>query len=113
MLNWQKLQKILNYSESLFAIPLNEEFVYISNDSSSDKLGDTVRGLIKDCQPGGAMQIEMPFSSKSNTGRSFKNFLKVHIQQAKNKRFEDVISSGRHQASQSGHFLVILNKLKI
>ncbi|KAJ8961200.1 hypothetical protein NQ318_008883, partial [Aromia moschata] len=82
---------------SLFAIPLNDEFVYISHDKSPDRLGDAVRGLLQDCQPGGAMQVEVPYSSQLNSE-------KIHIQQATNKGFDDTVTSGRHQHIQPLHF---------
>ncbi|KAG5884758.1 hypothetical protein JTB14_029239 [Gonioctena quinquepunctata] len=90
---------------SLLAIPLNEEFVYISEeDGPTDSLGDMVRGLMMDCQPGGAMQVEVPYSSQPSLEKNFKKFLQVHIQQARSKGFDDTVTSGRHQHSQPAHF---------
>ncbi|KAJ8928314.1 hypothetical protein NQ314_019135 [Rhamnusium bicolor] len=91
---------------SLFAIPLNDEFVYVSQDGLPDKLGEAVKGLLLDCQPGGAMQVEIPYSSQPSAEKSFKKFLQVHIQQARSKGFDDTVSSGRHQHSQPLHFEV-------
>ncbi|CAH0557875.1 unnamed protein product [Brassicogethes aeneus] len=100
----KKTRIVNNSGGSLFAIPLNEEFVFVSTDGAQDQLGDMVRGLILDCQPGGAMHVEPPFSTLSNAEKSFERFLRVHIDQAKNKGFEDVISTGRHQTQQSAYF---------
>ncbi|KAJ8973619.1 hypothetical protein NQ317_003249 [Molorchus minor] len=58
-----KKTRIINTTgSSLFAIPLNDEFVYISEDKPPDRLGDAVRGLILDCLPGASMQVEVPYS---------------------------------------------------
>ncbi|CAG9835295.1 unnamed protein product [Diabrotica balteata] len=90
---------------SVFAIPMNDEFVYIEEaDSYTDDLGHMVRGLLLDCQPGGAMQLEVPYSSQPGGEKNFKKFLLVHIQQARTKGFDDTVSSGRHQHSQAAHF---------
>lgn len=86
---------------------MNEEFVFISaEEPCSDKLGDAVRGLIQGCQPGGAMQIQPPFSTQPYSERSFLKFLQVHVKQARTKGFNDTASSSRHQISQSVYFEV-------
>ncbi|XP_056646647.1 nonsense-mediated mRNA decay factor SMG8 [Diorhabda sublineata] len=90
---------------SLFSIPPNNEFVYIEEELGPyDKLGNMVRNLLMDCQPGGALQLEVPYSSQPNGGKNFKKFMHVHIQQARTKGFDDTVSSGRHQHSQNTHF---------
>ncbi|CAG9823382.1 unnamed protein product [Phaedon cochleariae] len=90
---------------SLLAIPLNDEFVYISEKASpNDRLGEMVRGLIADCQPGGGIHVEVPYSSQPNLQKSFKRFLQTHIEQARTRGFDDTVSSGRHQHAQSMHF---------
>ncbi|KAJ8911497.1 hypothetical protein NQ315_014422 [Exocentrus adspersus] len=89
---------------SLFAIPLNDEFVYISEGEPSDKLFDAVKGFLLDCQPGGVTQIEAPYSNGPKSEKNFQRFLEVHIQQAKHKGFDDTVNSGRHQHSHPSHF---------
>ncbi|XP_017784295.1 PREDICTED: protein SMG8 isoform X2 [Nicrophorus vespilloides] len=84
--------RIISYNKawSLFAIPLNEEFVFVSSDGPPDRLGEAVRGLVKGCQPDGAIQIQAPYCSQSDNPRNFQNFLRKHIKQARSKGFEDV-----------------------
>ncbi|XP_066261419.1 nonsense-mediated mRNA decay factor SMG8 [Euwallacea similis] len=86
---------------SLFAIPLNDEFVYVSDEPPKDRLSEAVKGLIRDCQPGSAMQVEAPFSSQPYREKDFFKFLLVHVQQAKNEGFDDTVSSSRHQHAPS------------
>nr|CAH7763212.1 unnamed protein product [Callosobruchus chinensis] len=100
----RKTRIISTMGGSLFAIPLNDEFVHISQEPASDPLGSMVRGLIMDCQPGGAMQIDVPYSSQLHREGRFKKFLQVYIQQARSKGFDDCVSSGRHQHSVPAYF---------
>lgn len=67
-----------------------------------------MRGLIQDCQPGGAMQVQPPFCSQPYSERHFLKFLQVHIKQARSKGFNDTASSSRHQLSPPAYFEVIL-----
>jgi hypothetical protein len=83
---------------------MNEEFVFISSEQSRDRLGEAVRGLIQDCQPGGVMQVQAPFCSQPYSERHFLKFLQVHIKQARSKGFNDTGSSSRHQLTQPTHF---------
>jgi hypothetical protein len=87
---------------------MNEEFVFISSEQSRDRLGEAVRGLIQDCQPGGVMQVQAPFCSQPYSERHFLKFLQVHIKQARSKGFNDTGSSSRHQLTQPTHFEVNL-----
>lgn len=105
----RKLSFIFSSSNSLFSIPLNEEFVFISTEKRIDVLGDAVRRLIKGCQPGAAIQMKAPFSNQPDSKHSFPQFLHSHVQQARNKRFEESISSARHALPQNTHFEVIYN----
>ncbi|XP_076270320.1 nonsense-mediated mRNA decay factor SMG8 isoform X1 [Rhynchophorus ferrugineus] len=93
----KKTRIISPSGSSLFAIPPNDEYVYVADESLKDRLTEAVKGLIQDCQPGGAMQVEAPFSSQPYFEKDFMRFLQVHIQQAKTKGFDDIVSSGRHQ----------------
>lgn len=88
-----KKTKIIMSPSSLFAIPLNQEFVYMSSEKPTNKLGNAINGLIKDCQPGGAMQVIPSFSKDIHSERSFHSFLQVHIKQARSKGFNDTIMS--------------------
>ncbi|KAL1497183.1 hypothetical protein ABEB36_008182 [Hypothenemus hampei] len=92
----KKTRIITTTGNSLFAIPLNDEFVYISEQPPKDNLSEAMKGLIQDCQPGGAMQVEAPFSSQPYLEKDFIKFLLVHIEQAKTKGFDDTVSSSRH-----------------
>jgi protein SMG8 len=100
----KKTRIISSFGSSLFAIPMNEEFVFISSEQSRDRLGEAVRGLIQDCQPGGVMQVQAPFCSQPYSERHFLKFLQVHIKQARSKGFNDTGSSSRHQLTQPTHF---------
>lgn len=103
--NLLKKSRIINASgNSLFTIPLNQEFVYISEDGITDTLGDAVTDLIADCQPGGGIILESPYCSQVTSEKNFKKLLQVHIQQAREKGFDDVISTGRNHHVQSSHF---------
>lgn len=104
--NILKKSRIINSSgNSLFTIPLNDEFVYISEEGgSNDAFGDAVRDLIADCQPGGGMILEAPFSNQVNSEKNFKKFLQVHIQQAREKGFDDIMASSRTHHLQTFHF---------
>ncbi|CAG9862883.1 unnamed protein product [Phyllotreta striolata] len=96
---------------SLFAIPLNDEYVYIEEETrSTDRLDYMVKGLLSDCQPGGVMQIEVPYSSQPSSEKNFHKFLQVHIHQARTKGFDDTVTSGRHPHSQTMHFELPLLK---
>ncbi|ENN78691.1 hypothetical protein YQE_04863, partial [Dendroctonus ponderosae] len=88
---------------TLFSIPLNEEFVYLAEKMPEDPLSEAVKGIIRDCQPGGAMQLDMPFSTESHLEKDFYKFLLVHVQRAKTKGFDDTVSSSRHLHAPS-HF---------
>ncbi|KAK5646979.1 hypothetical protein RI129_005443 [Pyrocoelia pectoralis] len=91
-------------TSSLFAIPPNEEFVYMSQEEQVDRLGLAVRSLILGCQPGTALHVEVPYCSQPDTGRSFKSFLQVHIQQARSKGFDDNVTSSRHSQQLPAYF---------
>ncbi|GJQ87999.1 hypothetical protein Trydic_g12925 [Trypoxylus dichotomus] len=99
-----KKTRIINNSTSLFAIPLNQEFVYISSDPVQDRLGHAVASLIQNCQPGAAMHIESPFCQQNDIGKSFSSFLQVHILQAREKGFDDVVTSSRQLSLHPAHF---------
>lgn len=77
-------------------------------DKRLDQLGDAVRGLINGCQPGRSIKMQPPFSNQPDSTHSFPQFLHSHVQQARNKRFEETISSARHNLQQSLYFEVIL-----
>ncbi|KAF5277720.1 hypothetical protein FQR65_LT03700 [Abscondita terminalis] len=83
-------------TSSLFAIPPNEEFVYMCEEEQVDRLGHAVRSLILGCQPGATLKVEAPYCSQPESERSFKSFLQVHIQQARSKGFDDNVTSSRH-----------------
>lgn len=97
---------------SLFAIPANQEFVYINNtvDQNTDRLAFSVERLIKSCQPVGREAIQFPFSCQSESvfqKRSFNKFLKVHIDLAFSKGFDDNVGTGRHCSHPTAYFEVI------
>lgn len=73
----------------------------MAEEPPKDRLSEAVKGLIQDCQPGGAMQVEAPFSSQPYLEKDFFKFLLVHVQQAKTKGFDDTVSSSRHQHAPS------------
>lgn len=103
--NILKKARIINTSgNSLFTIPLNDEFVYVSEEGVPDTMGDAVRDLIADCQPGGGMTLEAPYSNQITSEKNFKKFLQVHIQQARDKGFDDTVTSGRNHHLQTSHF---------
>lgn len=81
-------------------------------DKRVDVLGDAVRSLIRGCQPGAAVQMKPPYSSQPDTKHSFPQFLHSHVQQARNKRFEESISSTRHNLPQNLHFEVSNHSIK-
>lgn len=85
---------------------MNEEFVFISSEGLPDRLGQAVRGLIQGCQLRGVMHIEAPFSTETASPRSFVKFLQGHIQQARNKGFDDSVSSSRHPPQHPPYFEV-------
>ncbi|KAB0804697.1 hypothetical protein PPYR_01667 [Photinus pyralis] len=91
-------------TSSLFAIPPNEEFVYMSEEEQVDRLGHAVRSLILGCQPGAMLQVEVPYCSQPDIGRSFKSFLQVHIQHARSKGFDDNVTSSRHSQQLPAYF---------
>ncbi|KAF5287069.1 hypothetical protein FQA39_LY16054 [Lamprigera yunnana] len=91
-------------TSSLFAIPPNEEFVYMCQEEQIDRLGHAVKNLILGCQPGATLQIEAPYCCEPESDRSFKSFLQVHIQQARNKGFDDNVTSSRHTQQLPAHF---------
>ncbi|CAG9771301.1 unnamed protein product [Ceutorhynchus assimilis] len=93
---------------SLFAIPLNDEFVYVDESAPKDELTEAVRGLLQDCQPGVSTQVQAPFSTEPSSEKDFVKFLLVHVQQAKNKGFNDTASSSRHQHAPAHFELPIL-----
>ncbi|XP_022901917.1 nonsense-mediated mRNA decay factor SMG8 [Onthophagus taurus] len=100
-----KKTRIVNNCTSLFAIPLNQEFVFMSTEGSNDRLGNAVRSLIQSCQPGATLIIEPPFCVQIDNGKkSFSRFLQVHIQQAKEKGFDDIVASMRLISFQPCHF---------
>lgn len=103
--NILKKSRIINSSgNSLFTIPLNDEFVYISDEGSTDILGDAVRNLIADCQPGGGMVLEAPYCNQISSEKNFKKFLQVHIQQARDKGFDDVMTTFRSHNLHTSYF---------
>lgn len=104
----KKTRLISTSGSSLFAIPPNDEFVYVSEVRPKDRLSEAVKGLIQDCQPGGAMQVQAPFSSQPYVEKDFMRFLQVHIQQARTKGFDDSVSSSRHQHPPSYFELPVL-----
>lgn len=91
---------------------MNEEFVFISDEGLPDRLGQAVRGLLQGCQLRGMMQIEAPFSTETASPRNFVKFLQGHIQQARNKGFDDNVSSSRHAPQHPPYFEVIYLKKK-
>ena len=91
---------------SLFAIPMNDEFVYMSTEEPTDQLGHSVRGLIMGLQPGATLKVKAPFSTQSNVSKSFNKFLQVHIRQARDKGFDDVVASSRQLVLQPSYFEV-------
>lgn len=102
----KKTRIISSTSFSLFAIPLNEEFVFMSNEGLPDHLGHSVRGLIQGCQPRGALQVQVPFCVESGSQKNFVKFLHVHIQQARNKGFDESVASSRHSQQHPSQFEV-------
>lgn len=95
----------------MFAIPANQEYVYInnSNDGNTDRLAAAVNDLIKSCQPGNQQTITFPFSCQTENslkGRSFHKFLKVHIDLAFSKGFDDNVGTGRHSSHPTAYFEV-------
>lgn len=103
--NILKKSRILNSSShSLFTIPLNDEFVYISDQEPTDTLGDAVRNLIADCQPGGGMVLEAPYCNQIISEKNFKKFLQVHIQQARDKGFDDIMTTSRSHNVHNSYF---------
>lgn len=56
------------------------------------------------------MRVEVPYSNQPNCERSFSKFLQVHIQQARDKGFDDIVTSGRHHSAQQVHFIVRTTK---
>ncbi|KAK9882480.1 hypothetical protein WA026_021821 [Henosepilachna vigintioctopunctata] len=86
-----KKTRILTAPNPLFALPLNKEFVYVSTSPPIDKLGDAVKGLIKDCQPGGAMKVKAPFSRQIDSARSFQKMLLEHVKEARVRGFNDPV----------------------
>lgn len=100
-----KKTRIINTSgSSLFTIPLNDEYVYVSEEGTTDTLGDALRDLIADCQPGGGMILAAPFSNQVTSEKNFKKFLQVHIQQARDKGFDDTVTTGRNHHLQTSYF---------
>ncbi|KAF2880700.1 hypothetical protein ILUMI_25471 [Ignelater luminosus] len=91
-------------TSSLFAIPPNEEFVYMSQEGPIDQLGHSVRSLILGCQPSAVVQVQAPYCSKPEGPHNFHNFLQVHIQQARSKGFDDNVTSSRHTQQTPAYF---------
>ncbi|KAL6257681.1 hypothetical protein P5V15_011262 [Pogonomyrmex californicus] len=92
-------------SNSMFAIPANQEFVYIhtGNTDSRDMLGYMARKLIESCKvgSGGTTSKSLVTSLDSNNiimsdseseTHSFKSFLQQHINLAFTKGFDDNVS---------------------
>lgn len=79
--------------------------MFVAVEKKTDRLGNAIRGLIQGCQPGAAVQMRAPFCGQPDSKHSFQQFLNSHIQQARNKRFEETITS-RHALPQSTHFEV-------
>lgn len=78
----------------------------MSQEGPVDQLGHAVRSLILGCQPGAVVQVQAPYCSKPEGPRSFHNFLQVHIQQARNKGFDDNVTSSRHTQQTPAYFEV-------
>ncbi|XP_075222842.1 nonsense-mediated mRNA decay factor SMG8 isoform X2 [Lycorma delicatula] len=102
-------------ANSLFAIPANQEFVYveIENKIIEDWQAYLLNSMVDLCrhpnsntdQNHNSFGFEY-FSASEREGdseHSFKNFLKQHIDQALNKGFDDNV--GRHTTS-SSHFVI-------
>ncbi|XP_012270941.1 protein SMG8 [Orussus abietinus] len=97
-------------SNSLFAIPANQEFVYVHTDSlgSRDTLGRTTKQLIQSCKIGSGSTASRSLASLDSNlvhdsdteGRSFGNFLRQHVNLAFARGFDDNV--GRH--SLPAHF---------
>lgn len=73
----------------------------MSDETQKDPLSEAIKGLIQDCQPGGALPVEAPFSSHPYKEKDFSKFLSIHIQQARTKGFDDTVSFSRHQHAPS------------
>ncbi|XP_043288529.1 protein SMG8 isoform X2 [Venturia canescens] len=113
-------------SNSLFAIPANQEFVYVHTGSteSRDLLGYMTRNLIKSCTAASSgtntktnenLQLTFnTFESETET-RSFRTFLQQHINLAFSKGFDDNV--GRHNVHSHfdiptlGLFFEVANKV--
>ncbi|XP_018320729.1 protein smg8 [Agrilus planipennis] len=100
----RKTRIIGNFGSSLFSIPLNEEFVFISTEEQVDKLGQAVKRLYVSCQQGRTMPIKPPFFSNPTPEHSIQALLQVHVQKARSKGFDDNVSS-RH-SQQPTYFLL-------
>lgn len=101
------MQHLLIFSaSSLCAIPLNEEFVFMSTEKHIDRLGHTLKKLMLGCRPGATVDVQAPFCSQTDSEHCFHNFLHVHIQQARNKGFDDAVSFGRHSQQYLSYFEV-------
>ncbi|CAH1122260.1 unnamed protein product [Ceutorhynchus assimilis] len=95
---------------SLFAIPLNNDFVYVEEAAPKDPLTEAVRGLVQDCMPGASTQMKAPFSTEPSSEKNFLKFLHVHVQQAKDTGFDDTVASSRPQHAPAYFVLPILGQ---
>lgn len=98
-----KKTRILTVPYPIFALPLNQEFVYVSQEPVVDIKREMLRGLISDCQPGGAITMTAPFSTQTEHEHSFKKMLKEHIKQARSKGFYDPVMP-RQSSYMASHF---------
>ncbi|XP_044752474.1 protein SMG8 [Coccinella septempunctata] len=98
-----KKTRILSAPYPIFALPLNQEFVYVSKTPVIDAKGEMLKGLIADCEPGGAIKMTAPFSTQVENEHSFKHMLKEHIKQARTKGFNDPVNP-RHTSHVASHF---------
>lgn len=114
---WVVITYLFSSCNSLFAIPANQEYVYMNNvpDVNTDRLAFAVNNLIKSCHPGGQETISFPFSCQPEAhsrGRSFHKFLKVHIDLAFSKGFDDNVGTGRHSSHPIAYFEVLITLSK-
>lgn len=89
-------------SNSLFAIPANQEFVYINTNlsESNDIFGYMMNELISSCKiksslrNAASIEPNLEFMNEDLDKRSFRSFLQQHINLAYSKGFDDNV--GRH-----------------
>lgn len=96
---------------SLFAIPANQEYVYVNDSAVStiDRLATAVENVVKSCHPGNNEAVPFPFSYQSEMSvaeRTFHQFLRVHTDLAFSKGFDDNVGTGRHASNATAYFEV-------